>query len=232
MARWFDETAKASARRDVAGTPYEGVTRRTALKRGAVVAGVAWTAPMLMQTRAYAGASMCASTTTPCFGTGTNTTVACCATGTNCVTDIVTGAPTCAAVDTAGGTCSNSGQGICDKNAVQKTRCNGNTKQCNECAKTNICGGEGAFCDGTTVICAPNLECRSELGVGGESHCRKRCSVDGDCNTNQICDSSGYCAHRCGTGFTSCTSGQACVVDVPGTATVPERSVCQYDPPS
>ena len=65
---WFDQLAKRSARSapPVATTDsvVAGPTRRQVLARGAVVAGAAWTAPMLMGVQpAYAGASQCPANT-------------------------------------------------------------------------------------------------------------------------------------------------------------------------
>lgn len=204
MARWFDETAKTAARRDGAGAQHEGMTRRTVLTRGAVVAGVAWTAPLLMQSRAYAGASACASGTIPCFGTMGNTTVACCAAGTTCNTDGTTGAPTCAPAQSPGGTCGNQGNG---NGGCNLAKCNGDAKQCNGCAAPNVCGGESAFC-ANQGECASGLFCTpagSDLG----NHCRRKCTTSAGCNTGQTCDTTGFCAQLCG----SCQAGETCGPD-------------------
>ena len=231
MARWFDETAKSVARRDVAGTSYEGVTRRTVITRGAVVAGVAWTAPLLMQTRAYAGSSMCASTEVYCPGTAG--TPLCCPVGTNCTVDFNTGIPSCALINLPGGTCSNQGVGECNTNGPgPKSNCNGKLDQCNGCSTQYICGGEAAPCN-TVDVCAPNLACVSSIGSIG-TYCRKPCTTatgvasgqptgDSACNTGQICDSSGYCAQDCGPDGTGgkCLGLEKCVSD--GT-----KKICNY----
>ena len=222
MARWFDETAKSAARRDVAGTQHEGMTRRTVITRGAVVAGVAWTAPMLMQTRAYAGMSMCPAPGVYCAGT--SGIPQCCPVGTLCNIDLVTGVPTCAAVGTPGGTCGNQGNG---NGGCTLAKCNGNDNQCNGCAKPNICGGESAYCGTGGDVCASGLECTAFGSVAGKKHCRRVCTVDSDCNTAQICDSNKFCAEVCGTVTPSTTStcqgGGTCAQD--GTT---NNKTCSY----
>lgn len=227
MARWFDDAAKAAARRELAAaTPPKGVTRRTALKRGAVIAGVAWTAPVLMQTRAYAGASMCATGTTPCFGTSPSTAVACCATGQVCNTNATTGVPTCAAPNDPGGVCGNQGVGECTSTSSVKSNCNGKLDQCNGCRTQYICGGEAAPCN-SVDLCAPGLTCTSAGGATGSgSHCRKKCTSSAGCNTGQVCDTNGFCAQDCGpapagTGG-KCQGAQSCVTN--GT-----NQICNYD---
>ena len=226
MARWFDNAARSAARRELAAAahPSEGLTRRTVLTRGAVVTGVAWTAPLLMQTRAYAGASVCPSGTTPCLGTMGNTAVACCATGTVCNTDTTTGAPTCAAPNDPGGVCSNQGVGECTSTSGVKSNCNGKFDQCNACSKQYICGGEAAPCNGVD-ICAPSLTCTSSFAAAGSgSHCRKKCTATTGCNTGQICDSTGFCAQDCGPSGTNgkCQGAETCVSDG-------ANKICNYD---
>ena len=232
MARWFDETAKSAARRDVADTQHEGMTRRTVITRGAVVAGVAWTAPMLMQTRAYAGASLCPPPGVYC--PGSTGPAQCCAVGTNCVVDLATGVASCATPDAPGGACTNQGVGVCTSSLGVKSNCNGKLLQCNACPKEYICGGEGAPCN-TVDICSANLKCTASIGSTG-SYCRKPCTTatgvktgqptgDPACNTGQICDSSGYCAQDCGPNGTNgnCQGFEACVTD-----SVTSKLICNY----
>lgn len=222
MARWFDEKAKSAARRDVAPSPREGVTRRTVLTRGAVVAGVAWTAPILMQTRAYAGASLCGPGTFVCQGLQTvNPTVKCCLSmtstyaGDTCTTDS-TGTPTCIPPGTAGGICTNSGVGVCtDPNGV-KSNCNGqfSPPQCNSCSAPHICGGEAAQCD-STIKCAPGLFCVMSQNGGvpqTQLFCRKSCALGQPCAAGQICDSTSFCAQTC-LKDSDCQGSEKCVAD-------------------
>ena len=223
MARWFDDAARSAARRELAAAahPTEGLTRRTVLTRGAVVAGVAWTAPLLMQTRAYAGASMCTSTQTPCQVQG-STLTACCTGTQTCQTDPTNGGPICIDALAPGGACGNSGVGVCTSSTGIKSNCNGDTKQCNNCARTYICGGEGAPCDATNV-CGPGTSCQPAIGSTG-TFCRKDCHADPSvCNSNQVCDSSGYCAEPCKVD-SDCIGKETCVTDG-------KRStkICNYD---
>ena len=228
MARWFDETAKSAARRDAAGAQPEGMTRRTAITRGAVVAGVAWTAPLLMQTRAYAGVSTC--TGFLCTGTPPNATI-CCATGDRCYT--IGGVPSCVTAGTPGGTCGNSGNG---NGGCTLAKCNGDTHQCNGCANPNVCGGEGAFCNSTLTslptgslldICGTGLTCTLAGSYNAtDQHCRVKCAVGpvaivpSPCFTGQVCDSTGFCAQLCDTSSlpgtaVHCQAGEICAQDTP-----------------
>ena len=224
MARWFDDTAKSAARRDVAGSPPDGMTRRTVITRGAVVAGVAWTAPLLMQTRAYAGASACLTGTIVC--TGTNGRQACCTSTQTCYVDS-TGLPTCIPQGSPGGICTNEGVGVCtDPNGV-KSNCNGhsNPPQCNACSKPHICGGEAAPCDGVTLLCAPGLTCAFSQNGGvaqTQKFCRKPCTTNAGCASGQICDTTNFCAQTC-TAKSNCQGEEQCVAD--GTRT---QLICSY----
>ena len=223
MARWFDNAARSAARRGQAAAvhPSEGLTRRTVLTRGAVVAGVAWTAPLLMQTRAYAGASMCGTGTFACPGTGTNTSVICCTTLTQtCQTDLA-GVPSCPGINDPGGKCGNQGVGECTSSTGIRSNCNGNLKECNNCSKTYICGGEGAPCN-TTDICGPGTVCAPALG-STLTYCRKVCVTSGDCTGGQLCDSTNYCAEPCKVD-SDCIGKETCVSDGKRT-----QKICNYD---
>ena len=236
MARWFDDAAKKAAHG--AGddlTPAAGFSRRTALKRGAVVAGVAWTAPMLMQTRAYAGASACGSGTFVCQGTQTlNPTVVCCSSGNGqllsadiCTTSLA-GVPSCVPPSAPGGYCGNSGngQGQCDI-----SRCNGDANQCNGCAVPHICGGESAHCGGT-ILCGAGLTCTPDGSSSNANHCRLACTSDSQCSGSQVCDSTHFCAQLCGTvavagkttRSTICQAGETCAQDG-----AHAYSICSYN---
>lgn len=211
MARWFDDTAKSAARRDVAGSPPDGMTRRTVITRGAVVAGVAWTAPLLMQTRAYAGASLCPAPGVYCAGS--SGTPQCCPVGSLCNISL-TGVPTCAATGTPGGFCGNSGNG---NGGCTLAKCNGNANQCNGCGGPNICGGESAYCGTNGDVCASGLQCTA-LGSAAGEHCRKVCTDTTGCFAGQVCDSHGFCAQLCGTVVPSatvsaCQGGETCARD-------------------
>lgn len=189
VAGWFDSLAKRSARR--ASEPAEqasGLSRREVIGRGALVAGVAWTAPMLMATQAAAvGASVC-PLDQQCQGTNN---FECCAPDDICnVLD--DGTAVCSAPGEGGGSCGNMGQGICDA----PFKCNGNSNQCNNCADPNICGGEGAQCC-SQEECFGDFVCTSQdAAAGGASFCRQECVSNGDCNTGQVC-TNGLCAEPC-----------------------------------
>lgn len=214
MARWFDDAAKRSAQH--APTSDFGVSRRTAIKRGAVVAGVAWTAPMLMQTRALAvGASTCAVGTTVCQGA---TTVACC--GPNDTCNTTGGTPVCIPPEAPGGKCGNQGVGVCTSTTGVKSNCNGKLDQCNGCPKQYICGGEAAPCEVNGTVCAPGTVCVTSLSSTGK-FCRKVCAANTDCNSGQVCDSSGYCAKDCSVN-TTCQGHETCVSDG-------ALKICNYD---
>jgi hypothetical protein len=146
MSRWFDDAAKRAARDEVA-TEASGISRRNVIKRGAVVAGVAWTAPMLMQTAAAAtSASACNPTSRLCSGTGTNSTMKICcdnqSAGTTCSQN-ASGVPACYANVAAipvGSTCPSG------SNATTTCGAGAGAK----CSAANICGGTGATCTAGT----------------------------------------------------------------------------------
>lgn len=147
MSKWFDDAAKRAARDDVANESNSGITRRTALKRGAVVAGVAWTAPMLMQTAAVANTvASCAAGSICGSGTGR---VCCDGQQTGCVAANGTnGQGTCVAK--VGETCT----------TAPGTACGGGSNQ-SFCGTDGICGGTGAKCGGTNggVCFTPTHTC-------------------------------------------------------------------------
>lgn len=135
MSNWFDGLAKRSARTEASdGT---GLTRRQVLARGAVVTGVAWTAPMLMAVRpAFAGASICTDPRFPAYDVCEDGTAKCCPAGQECVVNRQ-GANVCDVPP--GGDCTNQGNG----------QCNGGRSRCDQ--PTNIkpfgtCGGPGTIC--------------------------------------------------------------------------------------
>ena len=231
MARWFDDAAKRAA--DGAGedlAPAAGFSRRTALKRGAVVAGVAWTAPMLMQTRAYAGVSACGPGTFVCHGIlGYSQTVACCSSGTTAKPDsagicytYASGQPYCAQPTAPGGYCGNQGNGICTL-----SKCNGDANQCNGCAVPHICGGESSYCL-NAAQCGEGLTCTTTGTTSNLSHCRRLCTGNSGCSSSQVCDSTGFCAQLClgtvtGVTTSNCQSNETCSPD--GTRSY---SICSY----
>ena len=235
MARWFDETAKSAARRGVGDTQHEGMTRRTVITRGAVVAGVAWTAPMLMQTRAYAvGSSACPGK----FCSNPDGSAVCCPNTTDtCGIDPVTGLARCNAVGTLGGTCGNEGQG---RGGCALSRCNGHdasSNQCNLCPYPHICGGEAAPCGNRPGsgpggdLCNTGLTCVDSIGSSG-MYCRLPCTTTTgttttyNCQSGQICDGLGYCAQPCGsTGDQPCAGGGTCVTNTGGPV---GSKICSY----
>lgn len=228
MARWFDNAAKAAASREVAGTPpVDGFSRRTALKRGAVVAGVAWTAPMLMQTRAYAGASKCGSGLFFCAGS-TDALSTCCksasgSTKADTCAVYKSGQAYCIPPGSPGGTCTNSGVGVCN-DGTNRTNCNGPSTppQCNSCAAPYVCGGEAAPCNEPAVTCAPGLVCVHRQGSTG-TFCSRQCASDAGCYTGQICDSTSYCSQTCSQD-SDCQGTEKCISDVKS----PTGKICSY----
>lgn len=216
VAGWFDDLAKRSARRaDQPAQPGGSLSRREVLGRSAVVAGVAWTAPMLMATRA-AAASVSVCTTFVCTNTSNTAQICCPNASDTCQTDPLTGAPVCIPVGQGGGSCGNLGQGIC----AAPFKCNGNDNQCNDCARPNICGGEGAQCC-NQAECFGDFTCTAQpTAEGGASFCRKPCSAG--CNAGQECDGD-FCAETCtrnadclGTAF---CAGGFCTYQVDGGVT-------------
>lgn len=154
MGNWFDERAKSSARRistEPSVVPPEsdaasGLSRRDVLKRGGIVAGVAWTAPVLMSVMTPAVAqSPCPDERPPCDGV-------CCVPEDNCV-DQGDGTFDCVPPGGIGGDCLNSGQGVsgCTQDANSSIHCNGDRNN-------NICGGPGAQCE-EDAECLPTLTC-------------------------------------------------------------------------
>ena len=153
---WFDQLAKRSARSAPPAATTDSVvagpTRRQVLARGAVVAGAAWTAPMLMGVQpAYAAQSQC--TGQGIFVVCPGGSGICCPPGTQCFESppatFICQAP-------LGGTCGNQGG---------NGQCNGNTSHCNQPGgnpnqnpNPSICGGPGAICsDGS--VCVPTSPC-------------------------------------------------------------------------
>ena len=167
---WFDQLAKRSARSAppaaTADCVVAGPTRRQVLARGAVVAGAAWTAPMLMGVQpAYAGASQCPPPSI--FSVCPGGSFLCCPAGSQCfesppgtfICDVPLGA-----------TCDNQGNG----------QCNGGASRCNQPGGQNpsICGGPGANClDGS--VCVPTSPCFGGRcgGLGAP------CTSDANCAT-------------------------------------------------
>lgn len=154
MGNWFDERAKSSARRSsndpevaaVQPVSEGGLSRRDVLKRGGIVAGVAWTAPMLLSvTPAAAAITMCPDGRDPCGDV-------CCVEPDNCV-DQGDGTFDCVPPGGIGGDCFNSGQGVsgCTQDANSSIHCNGDKDN-------NICGGPGAQCQ-VDAECIPTLTC-------------------------------------------------------------------------
>lgn len=164
MGNWFDERAKSSARHSsndpdfvgVQPVAGDGLSRRDVLKRGGIVAGVAWTAPMLLSvTPAAAAVTMCPDQRPPCDGV-------CCVPEDNCVQQD-DGSFDCIPPGGLGGDCKNNGQGVsgCDQTeqdngSITNIHCNG--------ADDNICGGPGAQCD-FDYECANPLTCNGDPGT-------------------------------------------------------------------
>ena len=189
MAGWFDDFARKSARGSATAAAADavgssGMTRRDVLVRGSLVAGVAWTAPMLMSTRAYAaGVSTCASTHI-CYPNTAN--AFCCPsslTGRNAFQCYATsgGSVGCAGPGAAGGFCPNSGAGTggCDTGLF----CNGNasSNDC-RCTQPDTCGGYGSKCTvgNSATQCSPGYVC---IGSG---FCTPECSATTPCPSGLI----------------------------------------------
>lgn len=165
MGNWFDERAKSSARRistEPSVVPPEsdaasGLSRRDVLKRGGIVAGVAWTAPMLLSvTPAAASVSSCPDQRPPCDGV-------CCVPEDNCVLQD-DGSFDCVEPGGLGGNCKNQGSGTsgCTQDANSSIHCNNMTP--------NICGGPGAQCE-FDFECANPLTCIDGAGPGNQDAC-------------------------------------------------------------
>ncbi len=146
MGNWFDERAKSSARRHVDEhnvVPIEPTaegqfSRRDALKRGGIVAGVAWTAPVLMSVMTPAAAAApCPTGSTPCPGFPGG----CCPANDSGIPDTCVDG-VCIDPGEPGGFCLNNGQGA--------GGCNDPTIKCNNPGPgptgRGICGGPGAVC--------------------------------------------------------------------------------------
>ena len=173
MTGWFDAAAKRSARSAVASESSAesdgagNMSRRKVLVGGAAVAGLAWTAPVLMATTAYAdGVSTCPPANLCPSGTPVAGQVCCggaVGTGSSdytCSGSI--GSYTCIPPGEPGGNCTNSGGGV--------SGCISNDIHCNNDKVKNICGGYGAICTITAnPACAPGLTCTVEKN---QSFCR------------------------------------------------------------
>ena len=188
---WFDQLAKRSARSaPPVGTTESvvaGPTRRQVLARGAVVAGAAWTAPMLMGVQpAYAGASQCPANTvfSVCPGDGG---FLCCPAGEQCFENSENPGTYICQVP-LGGVCGNQGFGQCNGNRSRCNQSGGNPNQ-----NPSICGGPGTICsDGS--ICVPTSPCFGVRcgGVGAPCTSNSQCapttgSVPGTTCVNGTC---------------------------------------------
>jgi hypothetical protein len=174
MSRWFDDAAKRAARDEVANNS-SGMTRRSALKSGAVVAGAAiWTAPMLQQ------AAAAQTVASACFATGGqvcgpsgvngNTTQVCCGGSGNTLNTVCTynassGAPSCvtAAATVPKGSVCPSGSGATTTCNTSATAFCGGTVGTGPGKVSNVCGGTGSTCatnaDCVSNSCKTNLTC-------------------------------------------------------------------------
>lgn len=151
---WLDDWAKSSAR--PARTGSDGISRRQMLKRVGVVAGVAWTAPLIQSATAPAYAyNTCTTGCGPGFPCGPGIT---CGSPTSCVNGVCANKGWYAESCNGGGNCY-SGTctgGTCAKGAAG-TPCRA-TVDCTTgviCAANHVCGGPGASCT-TNGQCASN----------------------------------------------------------------------------
>ena len=196
MAGWFDKHAKASA---AAAQAETGLSRRQLIQGGAVVAGAAWVAPSLLTaTPAWAGASICTSSSPVYSLCPDNLTYLCCPTGQECLLN-TRGQQVCDVP--VGGVCSNSGNGQCD----------GGFSRCNHLSAVSICGGPGAYCDFlNNAVCIPTSPCYPAVGTTNA-----RCGGPGaPCTSDSDC-ASGSTGHLddtfCVSGVCTCPSGSTCI---------------------
>lgn len=155
MRTSFDDRAKAAAERNPADA---GLSRRQLIQRGALVAGTAWAAPMLLTaTPAWAGASTCGNNEHYSICPNTNGAIGkCCATGEECVLDTSTLQFTCDIP--LGGDCGNAGIG----------NCAGGAGRCNDQHKPDsICGGAHSSCSQAGTSCYAPLVCGTDGICGG-----------------------------------------------------------------
>ncbi len=172
MGNWFDERAKSSARRssndlralNVDPVAEVGLSRRDVLKRGGIVAGVAWTAPVLMSVMTPAAAvSPCPPNTQACTTTSGSTI---------CCPIPASGIPPDTCPD---GECIPAGElgGFCLNNGMGAGGCNDDDNKCNNPGPgpegRGICGGPGSFCE-TDAQCFGDLECTGN-GPGNQLLC-------------------------------------------------------------
>lgn len=177
MTGWFDAAAKRSARSAVASESSAesdgaaNMSRRKVLVGGAAVAGLAWTAPVLMATTAYAdGISTCPTDRICPPGTGQLCCPGVIGTGSDQYTcSSVNGTYTCIPAGDLGGNCTNSGQGTSGCNQPNTT----NPIHCNGVRAKNICGGVGAICDpSASPACAAGLTCQNSTDDPLHYFCR------------------------------------------------------------
>jgi len=174
VGRWLDRLARRAATRGVepaAAQPAPGASRRDFLKKAAVVAGAAWTVPVMQTALAPAASASPGSMkgqpcTTPLADEGKlcgdgsrchlgvcGSTGAICGSGANCISGVC-----------SGGFCVVAPGGSCSANA---------DCQYNNCSAGGTCGGVGATCFtvGADPACAPPLIC-TQPGGAGSRKCR------------------------------------------------------------
>ena len=173
MSSWFDGLAKRSARTEASDAT--GLTRRQVLARGAVVTGVAWTAPMLLTAQPAWAVTSCPKRGEVPTACPNGAQSICCPDGQGCfkdgnkfVCDIVVGA-----------LCGNRGFGTCNNGF---SKCN---QVCNS-LRLPICGGAGSTCR-DNADCAEGRNCSGGFcgGVGADCSLTSPCSP-GTCNNNNI----------------------------------------------
>ena len=223
MGHWLDALAKASAgHRDDHRTPSpisetnappgpgrpstdavapkaQGLTRRTLLRRGAVVGTVLWTTPVLQTAFAPAASAShglhCSQTTCgltlplsvgtcPLCATGLT-----CTTGTECVTGLCTGG-ICTAIP-SGSTCTTDGQ----------------------CA-SGYCSPAGVCKSWPGLTCTADSQCQSGKCVGGrcfENGLNGVCRTTADCTDNTSCSATPPARGVCGGVGAPCANNNKCV---------------------
>lgn len=168
---WLDNWAKSSAR--PAQTGGDGMSRRQMLKRAGIVAGVAWTAPLIQSATAPAYAYNTCTTNCangfPCTSPG------------QCASGICTNGYCSASAGWPGDACSGNGGNKCHgfdtdglvscRNGVCPTIAAGgpcrSSADCVSgviCAANHVCGGSGATCT-NNAQCAPGKTCSGGVCV-------------------------------------------------------------------
>ena len=198
MGRWLDRLARRAATRGVepaAAQPAPGASRRDFLKKAAVVAGAAWTVPVMQTALApAASASPGSMKSEPCTtpladegklcGDGSRchlgvcgSTGAICGSGANCISGVCSGG--FCVVLPLGGTCA------ADANCEPGLTCGTTFKAP---ATSTVCGGLGAVCNPSLNTPTGNPACAAGVQCGsGGANANKCGGQNAPCATNNQC---------------------------------------------